>query len=533
LALLTLALSPKEGIRLAQSRQEIAVGTTRPARSTRVAALLATAALLVLVPAATSHASGVTVSDLANGVTADGLAQALGGGGVAISNVTYTGNNRAAGAFNGGGDNIGLDTGVVLSSGNVQTYSGDPPCSRGVEGPNNCFESGGPDGGENSTGFGGPGDADLDALSGFTTEDAAVLEFDFVPQQSTLSFSYVFGSEEYSDFSNTGFNDVFAFLVNNTNCAVVPGTTDPVTINTINNGNDVGGDATPHHPELFRDNVRPAPSIDSQMDGLTTVLTCQASVNPGVTNHAKLAIADAGDDAFDAAVFLLGGSLVSGPTLNVAKNGTGRGTVTSSPGGITCGFVCSRGFTSGTSVTLTATPAAGSVFTGWSGDCTGTGGCTVTMDQARSVTATFDVAPTTPPPPPPPPPPPVLGGPGTIASGDLFCGVQHRGKCKGLKVKGTFDRPGNAVWTFAAYNPSPGHSRATAAAGKKLRLGQIKRVIKKAGTVTVVFKLKKGARTNKLYRQVKKRKLKNILVTVTFTTPSGQSVNRRSIKLKR
>ncbi len=78
-------------------------------------------------------------------------------------------------------------------------------------------------------------------------------------------------------------------------------------------------------------------------------------------------------------------------TLSVSKSGTGSGTVTSSPGSINCGAACSDGFSAGTLVTLTATPAAGSVFAGWSGGgCTGTGTCTVTMNAAASVTATFN-----------------------------------------------------------------------------------------------------------------------------------------------
>ncbi len=77
-------------------------------------------------------------------------------------------------------------------------------------------------------------------------------------------------------------------------------------------------------------------------------------------------------------------------SLTVSKAGTGNGTVTSNPTGINCGTDCSENYTSGTTVTLTATPANGSVFTGWSGACTGTGTCQVTMSQARSVTATFN-----------------------------------------------------------------------------------------------------------------------------------------------
>jgi len=76
-------------------------------------------------------------------------------------------------------------------------------------------------------------------------------------------------------------------------------------------------------------------------------------------------------------------------TLTVSKAGTGSGTVTSSPAGINCGTTCSAAYNSGTSVTLTATSAAGSTFTSWSGACSGTGSCVVTMNAARSVTATF------------------------------------------------------------------------------------------------------------------------------------------------
>ena len=79
-------------------------------------------------------------------------------------------------------------------------------------------------------------------------------------------------------------------------------------------------------------------------------------------------------------------------TLSVVKAGSGSGTVTSTPTGINCGTDCSEAYTSGTSVTLTATPAAGSTFTGWSGACTGTGSCVVSMSQARSVTATFGLS---------------------------------------------------------------------------------------------------------------------------------------------
>jgi hypothetical protein len=77
------------------------------------------------------------------------------------------------------------------------------------------------------------------------------------------------------------------------------------------------------------------------------------------------------------------------PTLTVTRAGSGSGTVSSSPAGIECGTTCSRSFDEGTAVTLTGTPSSGSVFGGWSGACSGTGACQVTMSEARSVTATF------------------------------------------------------------------------------------------------------------------------------------------------
>jgi hypothetical protein len=77
-------------------------------------------------------------------------------------------------------------------------------------------------------------------------------------------------------------------------------------------------------------------------------------------------------------------------TLRVTKSGTGAGAVTSSPSGINCGATCSRSFSRGTTVTLSATPAAGSVFGGWSGGgCSGTGSCVVRLDGSTTVAATF------------------------------------------------------------------------------------------------------------------------------------------------
>ena len=136
-------------------------------------------------------------------------------------------------------------------------------------------------------------------------------------------------------------------------------------------------------------------------------------------------------------------------TLSVARSGGGSGSVSSNPTGISCGATCSDDLEAGTTVTLLATPAAGSVFSGWSGGgCTGTGACHLTLNADTVVTASFDpvssgdggggggnrddsgsaVVPPPPPTPRPPSPKPPKCKPG-------FKKVRVKGKLKCVKKK--------------------------------------------------------------------------------------------------
>lgn len=85
----------------------------------------------------------------------------------------------------------------------------------------------------------------------------------------------------------------------------------------------------------------------------------------------------------------IGWTIIGNYTLNVSKNGSGS--ISSSPSGINCGSTCSSSYTSGTQVSLYAIPASGYTFNGWSGNCAGSGACTVTMDSNKSITANFAV----------------------------------------------------------------------------------------------------------------------------------------------
>ncbi|MGA8038427.1 MAG: choice-of-anchor L domain-containing protein [Candidatus Acidiferrales bacterium] len=248
--------------------------------------------------------NGMTLDDLTDTkLTPTALAQALVGQGVTVSNVTYTGANRAAGNFSSSSNIVGFNSGIVLSTGAVRDVIG-PNCDSGITVEN-----------------GAAGDSDLDTLlnegntgAAIVTNDAAVLEFDFVPTSSTVSFQYVFSSDEYNEFVFE-FNDVFGFFLNGNNIALIPGTQTPVSINTVNNGNSTGvPDNPPVNPQDFVNNDFQYPAaapLDFEMDGKTIVFSAQATVTPNQTNHIKLAIADAEDFDVDSNVFIKAGSFSS------------------------------------------------------------------------------------------------------------------------------------------------------------------------------------------------------------------------------
>jgi fibronectin type III domain protein len=292
--------------------------STTSARLRRpVFTIMTTAAILTgMLIAAPVASAAVLTQSLGPDLTATQLAGALVGTGVTVSNAVFSGANTAGGTFSGGGTGggaiVGFDQGVILSTGAIAS----------VPGPNNADNA--------TTDNVQPGDASLDSLLpvGQASQDAAVLTFNFVPDASSVSFRYVFSSEEYNEFVGEGFNDVFGFFVNGTNCATVGG--QPVSVDTINGGNPFGNAAS--NPSLYRNNDPndPGPAtIDTQMDGLTTVLTCTAAVNANQTNTMKLAIGDVGDGAYDSNVFIEAGSLTTEPPGDVPGAPTD---VTATPG---------------------------------------------------------------------------------------------------------------------------------------------------------------------------------------------------------
>ncbi|BAL91145.1 hypothetical protein AMIS_59250 [Actinoplanes missouriensis 431] len=151
-----------------------------------------------------------------------------------------------------------------------------------------------------STALGRDGDAELTEFAGHPTHDAASYQVKLVPAGDTLHVRYVFASEEYPEYVNSSYNDVMAVRVDGKNCALVPGTTQPVSVNTINAGENA---------DHYVDNADGAAGYATSMDGLTKPLTCSVPVTPGKEVTVQIAVADSSDQVYDSAIALVDGGI--------------------------------------------------------------------------------------------------------------------------------------------------------------------------------------------------------------------------------
>lgn len=223
-----------------------------------------------------------------------------------ISNVSVSGGNFASGEqsfgyFNSNGSSFPFADGIILSTGKIVN----------AQGPNSFISD---DGGS----MGWTGDSDLNQALGVTnTLNATILEFDFIPLGSQISFDYIFSSEEYHGTATCQYSDGFAFLLkavgdtNYQNLAVIPNTTIPVKVTSVHPEIPGGCPAqNEQYFESFNDVNHP-----TNFNGQTKILTAQATVNPGTTYHIKLVIADEGNYRYDSAIFLKGSSFSFGVDL--------------------------------------------------------------------------------------------------------------------------------------------------------------------------------------------------------------------------
>ncbi len=227
---------------------------------------------------------------------------------IEVSNITFSnyynfgGSQMSYGYFSKAASDFNLDEGVLLTTGKATSAIG----------PNGSLLSEGPPGNA------WPGDQDLEQAVGMTnTVNATVLEFDFISYTNHISFDYIFASEQYltSGSSNQcNYTDAFAFLIKRanvnesyTNLAVVPGTSTPVAVNTVRGPGGLCPPVNAQYFEGFNPEEHPI-----NYNGQTVVLTAQTDIIAGELYHIKLVIADQGNNLYDSAVFLKGGSFSSG-----------------------------------------------------------------------------------------------------------------------------------------------------------------------------------------------------------------------------
>ena len=241
---------------------------------------------------------------------------------VQIENIQAIGNIKSIGSFNNGRDEIGINNGIVFSTGNLEDIPG-PNLSTGTSGGRY---------GQSEVPYLGK------VVQGVSFFDVAGIEFDFTPTSDFVSFSYVFASEEYCEYVNSEFNDAFGFFVSgpgiegdgfneSINVAKIEQKNDAVTINNVNHLKneaffvnnltriDANQCGIPYSP-------RNISSIE--FDGYTTKLQAFFSVIPCETYHIRLVVGDVGDDILDSAVFLEGKSFDTNGNARIRALVNGR-----------------------------------------------------------------------------------------------------------------------------------------------------------------------------------------------------------------
>lgn len=221
-----------------------------------------------------------TVNDLVRNVLADK--------GIFISNINSSTNLSAIAFFDGTNSNIGLDSGIFLSTGRTSTAVG--PNSLGNTGSSNNQ----------------PGDPLIRLIdSSENNFDAAWIEFEVTAESDSLKFRFVFASEEYPENINKNFNDIFGLFISGPsiagfqNLALIPNTNTPVSIKTVNNLNN---------SQYYIDNTN---GQTVEFDGFTKIFEASVKVLPCITYKLKFVIADMKDLIYDSGIFIEAKSLRS------------------------------------------------------------------------------------------------------------------------------------------------------------------------------------------------------------------------------
>lgn len=215
----------------------------------------------------------------------------LSGGTIQVESIDYYGSFNAIGKFTNNSPILNMKSGIYLGTGNLNAPVG-PNITGGSSTP------------QSRDGMQLNDDPDLMKIASGKLFDQVILQFTFIPRCDTIAFQFVFGSEEYPEYVQKKFNDVFGFFIkgpgiNGTkNMALLPDDSTPITINSVNMlyNNQYYIYNKPTTPEELKTSL--------QFDGFTRKLTAKSHVIPGQTYTIKIAIADVNDMSYDSGVFL-------------------------------------------------------------------------------------------------------------------------------------------------------------------------------------------------------------------------------------
>ncbi len=214
-----------------------------------------------------------------------------------INNIQYSGNKQSIGLFNNSCFELNIKKGIIISTGNV--------CD--AVGPNNL-----PGCGESQY-F--EGDKDLETIANGKTYDAAFVEFDFSANSDSISFDYIFASEEYPFYINKGLNDTFAFLVSDLN------TKHKRNLALYRNKPVMVDQTTLGKESFLKPNNKKQGCLYSaiQYNGVTELFTSGMKITPYQVYHFKMGITDVGDGKFDSAIMVRSQSFTSSGNKSISQ----------------------------------------------------------------------------------------------------------------------------------------------------------------------------------------------------------------------
>ena len=217
------------------------------------------------------------------------MANTIFGDGVTVVGASYSGDKQSSAIYSKGDEVAGNvtpgDTGVIFSTGRARGFT-----NQKQSGSNEKSDT-------SSDTKGDDNDSDFNAIAGTSTYDASYMVVDFIPTDAVLTMQFVFGSDEYPEYTNSVFNDMVGVWINGTHVPLSIASSG-TTINSVNQTDNIN---------LYNDNTND--QFNTEMDGFTVTMTLTIPVTVGEVNSIKIGIADVSDNQYDSNLLIAADSV--------------------------------------------------------------------------------------------------------------------------------------------------------------------------------------------------------------------------------